>query len=181
MARVSPMLLIPLAISAGLVAMFLVGMQRGNPEDLPSALIGKPAPEVTAEGLPGHAGVTPASLASGHVVVVNFWASWCPPCRAEHPNLMQLAAEGVDLVGVNFGDQAPDATKYLSDNGNPFSHLAFDPRRRTAVDWGVAAPPETFILDGTGKVVFKFIGPMVGDDFRQRFLPALRKAQDKAG
>jgi len=82
----------------------------------------------------------------------------------------------VHIVGVNFGDQQDDALKYLSNEGNPFAAIAFDPRRRTAVDWGVAAPPESFLVR-RGKVVAKFIGPLVGDYYEQTFLPALKAAQ----
>lgn len=177
MAKVSPMLLVPPLAFAGLAALFLLGMERENPQDLPSTFIGRAAPGVTDVALQGYPAVTAASLASGEVILVNFWASWCPPCRAEHPNLMRLAADGVKIVGINFGDQQADAAKYLADEGNPFVSIAFDPGRRTAVDWGVAAPPETFILNGDGTVAFKFIGPLVGDDFRQRFLPAFEAAK----
>jgi cytochrome c biogenesis protein CcmG/thiol:disulfide interchange protein DsbE len=176
-ARVPLLALVPPALFAGLAAMFYLGMQRQDPEDLPSALIGRPAPSVTEAALPGYPGVTLAELQTGEVVVVNFWASWCPPCRAEHPNLLDLAAQGVRVVGVNFADTAEDAAAYLERERNPFRAIAFDPGRRTAVEWGVAAPPETFLLDGAGRVVFKFIGPLVGDDYRDRFLPALRAAQ----
>jgi cytochrome c biogenesis protein CcmG/thiol:disulfide interchange protein DsbE len=177
MARIPPLLLVPPVLFAGLAAMFLFGMGRGDPENLPSAFIGREAPAMTAEALPGHPPITRADLASGKVVLVNFWASWCPPCRAEHPNLMKLRAQGLTVLGVNFADKAGDAQAYLDAEGNPFAAIAFDPNRRTAVDWGVSAPPESFLVDGEGRVVFKFIGPLVGSDFEQRFLPALKAAQ----
>lgn len=181
MARLSPLLLLPPAIFAGLAAMFYLGMQRDSPDDLPSAFLGRQAPGVTEAALPGFAGVAPGDLASGEVVLVNFWASWCPPCRAEHPNLMRLQAQGLRIVGINFGDREADALAYLAEAGNPFVSIAFDENRRTAVDWGVAAPPESFLLNGEGRVVFKFIGPLVGSDFSQRFLPALADARATGG
>jgi cytochrome c biogenesis protein CcmG/thiol:disulfide interchange protein DsbE len=176
--RVPVLVLVPPLLFAGLAAVFFLGMMRADPDDLPSAFLGKPAPPVTEAVLPGYDRVTPERLKTGEVVLVNFWASWCPPCRAEHPNLIDLAGQGVRIVGINFADTEADAAAYLRDEGNPFTAVAFDPDRRTAVEWGVAAPPESFLLDGEGRVVFKFIGPLVGDDYRQRFLPALRAAQE---
>jgi cytochrome c biogenesis protein CcmG/thiol:disulfide interchange protein DsbE len=177
--RVPVLVLVPPLLFAGLAAVFFLGMMRADPDDLPSAFLGKPAPPVTEAVLPGYDRVTSERLKTGEVVLVNFWASWCPPCRAEHPNLIDLAGQGVRIVGINFADTEADAAAYLRDEGNPFTAVAFDPDRRTAVEWGVAAPPESFLLDGEGRVVFKFIGPLVGDDYRQRFLPALRAAQER--
>lgn len=89
---------------------------------------------------------------------------------------MRMQDEGLRIVGVNFKDQASNAASYLGDAGNPFLAVAFDPPGRTAIDWGVTAPPETFILDGDGTVLFKFVGPLVGSDYEQRFVPELAKA-----
>jgi cytochrome c biogenesis protein CcmG/thiol:disulfide interchange protein DsbE len=94
---------------------------------------------------------------------------------------MRLQAQGLRIVGINFGDREPDALAYLAEAGNPFVSIAFDENRRTAVDWGVAAPPESFLLNSEGRVVFKFIGPLVGSDFSQRFLPALAEARATGG
>ncbi len=177
---IRPLLLLPPLIFAGLAAVFAFGMQRGNPADLPSAFIGKAAPALPEAGLPGFTLLTNADLRSGQITLVNFWASWCPPCRAEHPTLQKLAAEGLRVGGVNFKDTAGQATAYLADYGNPFFALAFDPRGRSAIDWGVTAPPETFIIGGDGTVLFRFEGPLVGSDYEQRFLPALEAAQKAA-
>jgi len=112
---------------------------------------------------------------------VNFWATWCPPCRAEHPTLKALAAEGVPIIGVNILDDDAKAAAYLAEEGNPFKAVGVDPRGRYRIDWGVTAPPETFILDGEGRVLYRFAGPLVGADYENRFLPELRKAQAAAG
>lgn len=175
MAKISPLAFAPPLIFAALAAMFYFGM--GRDDSLPSTLIGKPAPQVPEQGLAGFPKLSQSDLATGEVVVLNFWASWCPPCRAEHPTLLAMDAEGIDLVGINFKDDAEDATNYLKRDGNPFRVLGFDAKGRVAIDWGVTAPPETFIIDGTGKVLFRFAGPLVGSDYEQRFLPALKKAQ----
>jgi cytochrome c biogenesis protein CcmG/thiol:disulfide interchange protein DsbE len=176
--RVSPLVFVPPLLFAALATAFFVGMQRSNPEELPSTLIGRMAPPVTGEALSGFAGINGSDLTEGELTLVNFWASWCPPCRAEHPTLLDLAEQGIRIVGVNFNDQEGAALRYLADDGNPFAAVPFDPKGRTSFDWGVAAPPETFIVDAEGKVVFKFIGPLVGSDYQQRFLPELEKAQN---
>ena len=177
MARRVPVLaLLPPLLFALLAIGFYVGMQRSNPNELPSTFIGNPAPNVTEDALEGYAGLGQGGLTDGELTLVNFWASWCPPCRAEHPKLLELAGQGIRIVGINFNDKANDARKYLSDDGNPFAAIPFDHQGRTAFDWGVAAPPETFIVAADGTVLFKFIGPLVGSDYEQRFLPELQAA-----
>ena len=179
MAKFSPLMIAPPVIFAALAALFYVGMFREGKDDLKSVFIGKPAPPIeTEKPLEGFATVRQADLANGDVTLVNFWASWCPPCRAEHPKLLELAKDHT-IIGVNFKDTAGAATKYLTEDGNPFSGIAFDPAGRTAIDWGVTAPPETFILDGEGTVLYRFAGPLVGSDYEHRFLPQLNKALGK--
>ncbi|MEO0389335.1 MAG: DsbE family thiol:disulfide interchange protein [Pseudomonadota bacterium] len=175
MPKISPLMLAPPLIFAGFVALAAVGMFTGD-DDLPSTLIGQPAPAVTPEALEGFDALPPDGLARGEVTLVNFWASWCPPCRAEHPTLLEMEANGLPIIGINFKDQAGTAAAYLRDDDNPFVAVPFDPQGRTAIDWGVTAPPETFILDADGTVLFRFAGPLIGDDYQQRFLPALEAA-----
>ncbi|MEP0961891.1 MAG: DsbE family thiol:disulfide interchange protein [Roseobacter sp.] len=176
MVKLSPLMIAPPVIFAGFVAMAGIGMFRSNPNELRSTFVGKSAPPITELGLEGFASVTGDAMATGEVTLVNFWASWCPPCHAEHPKLLEMAADGMPIVGVNFRDQEGPAVSYLTDDGNPFRAVAFDPQGRTAIDWGVTAPPETFILDQDGIVLFRFAGPLLGSDYEQRFLPELEKA-----
>lgn len=176
MAKLSPLMIAPPLIFAGFVALAAFGMFRGGGDELPSTFIDRPAPELPDKGLPGLPEATAEMLRSGEVTLVNFWASWCPPCRAEHPVLMRLAQDGVRIVGVNFKDNAEDAIGYIHEEGDPFLGHFFDPNGRKAIDWGVSAPPETFIIDGDGTVLFKYVGPLVGSDYEQRFEPALRAA-----
>ncbi len=176
MAKISPMMVVPPVIFAALAGLFFAGMMRDNANDLPSTLIGQAAPDVAPEPVRGTPLLTGVDLRSGEVTIVNFWASWCPPCRAEHPTLLALDAQGYRVAGINFRDDADDAATYLADDGNPFFATGFDPSGRTAINWGVTAPPETFIVDGDGTVLFRFAGPLVGSDYEQRFLPALDKA-----
>ncbi len=178
MARISPLMIAPPLVFAAFVALAFVGMYREDPNGLPSTLIGQKAPAVPERALADFPQATDAMLATGDVTLVNFWASWCPPCRAEHPKLLEMEADGTNIIGINFKDTERAATKYLIDDDNPFAGIAFDPQGRTAIEWGVTAPPETFILDGDGTVLFRFAGPLVGSDFEQRFLPALRAARE---
>ena len=173
------LMFIPPVLFAGLAAMFYFGMYRANPDDLPSTRIGQVAPALPSAALADFPIPTAADLKTGNVTLVNFWASWCPPCRAEHPVLKQLAADGVRIAGVNFKDTSKDAAAYLVEEGNPFFALAYDPKGRAAIDWGVTAPPETFIIDGEGKVLLRFVGPLVGSYYEQTFVPALKAALAK--
>ncbi|MGL5008421.1 MAG: DsbE family thiol:disulfide interchange protein [Paracoccaceae bacterium] len=170
------LMLLPPLLFAALALAFWMGMQRENPGELPSTFVGQQAPTVGAEVLAGVAGLTDADLRTGEVTVVNFWASWCPPCRAEHPVLEAMAADGVRVAGVNIKDEVGTAQAYLADEGNPFFGMVFDPRGRMAIDWGVTAPPETFIVGGDGTVLLRFQGPLVGTDYERRFVPALKAA-----
>lgn len=176
MAKVSPLVMIPPLAFAAVAGLFFGGLYWGDGDSLPSALIGKLAPAVPAGALTGREHLTDADLTTGEVTVVNFWASWCPPCRAEHPTLMEMQSEGIRLAGINFRDEEANALSYLTDEGDPFFAHGFDPRGRTSIDWGVTAPPETFIVDGDGTVLFRFAGPLVGSDYEQRFRPELDKA-----
>jgi cytochrome c biogenesis protein CcmG/thiol:disulfide interchange protein DsbE len=170
------MMAVPPVLFAGLAAVFWLGMERRPGSELDSVLVGKEAPLLPQTTLPGVTQLTDADLRAGKVTVVNFWASWCPPCRAEHPVLKEMAAKGIRVAGVNMMDADADASAYLDRDGNPFFALATDPKGRNRVDWGVTNPPETFIIDGDGTVLFKFVGPLVGTDYKARFVPALDEA-----
>ena len=180
MARVSPLVILPPVIFAAIAGMFLGEMLLGDGDNLKSAFEGREAPALPTEPLGDKPQLTDDDLRTGEVTLVNYWASWCPPCRLEHPTLLELAESGVRIAGVNFRDLEDDALEYLEEGGDPFFASAFDPRGRTSIDWGVSAPPETFIIDGEGTVLFRFAGPLIGSDYEQRFLPELQKALGQA-
>ena len=169
-------MVLPPVLFAGLAGLFYAGMYRDNPGELRSVFVGRAAPALPATTLPGIPGLTEADLRTGEVTVVNFWATWCPPCRAEHPVLLKMAADGVRVAGVNIRDDDQKALDYLAEEGNPFLGVATDPTMRGAIEWGVTAPPETFIIAGDGTVLFRFQGPLVGTDYETRFVPELEKA-----
>ncbi len=140
---------------------------------LQSDLVGQAAPSLdTSDTTNGAA----SSLIGSGPVVVNFWASWCPPCRAEHPTLLKLEAAGVPIIGVDIQDTPEDARSYLNELGDPFAAVVLDSGGQVAARWGVTAPPQTFILDAEGQISAHFAGAMVGSDFEQRFVPALQGA-----
>jgi cytochrome c biogenesis protein CcmG/thiol:disulfide interchange protein DsbE len=174
-ARVSPLMVLPVVVFLGFAGLAGWALMRPDPETVPSALVGRTASSVGAQTLPGKVALTDAMLRQPGVKLVNFWASWCPPCRAEHPILTALS-ERLPVYGVNLKDPEPAALGFLAAHGDPFRALAADPRGRVAIDWGVTAPPETFILDGEGRILYRFAGPLLREDYTDRFLPELERA-----
>ncbi|WBU61883.1 DsbE family thiol:disulfide interchange protein [Paracoccus albus] len=168
-------MLIPPVVFLGLALLFLWGMGRDDPDGLPSTLIGREAPPLPETTLPDNTQLTGDMLREPGVKLVNFWASWCPPCRAEHPTLTELS-ERLPVYGVDLKDNEADALRFLAEDGNPFHAIATDPRGRAAIDWGVTAPPETFIINGAGEILYRHAGPLIREDYTNRFLPELEKA-----
>jgi len=171
------MILLPVVFVA-LAGLVLVGIMRGAPDAGPLGVVGNQAPAVPDVAVQGTVQLTDADLRSGEVTIVNFWASWCPPCRAEHPNLLKLEAEGYRIAGINYRDQQDLAGSYLVEFDDPFIATGFDKIGTWADGWGVAVLPETFIVDGDGTVLYRFVGPLVGSAYEQMFLPELAKAME---
>jgi cytochrome c biogenesis protein CcmG, thiol:disulfide interchange protein DsbE len=173
----------PLLIFMVMAAMFGFALWSGDPSKIPSAMIGKPVPAFAFPALDGLTkdgkpvpGVTATDLSNGQLTVVNFWASWCGPCIQEHPYLVALAERGVRIVGINYKDPPPGGTRFLARLGNPYERVGVDATGRGAIEWGVYGMPETFIVDGKGRIVFKHIGPIDGRSLQDKILPALRTA-----
>lgn len=157
-----------------LIATSYFGYDR---DALPSTLIGKPAPAMDLPPLlDGTPGLTAAALTAPGVKVVNVWASWCVPCRAEHPVLIDLQKAGVTVYGINHRDEPANARRFLADLGNPFDAIGTDRNGRAAVEWGVYGVPETFVVDGQGRIVYKHIGPINPGELESRIWPAIRQA-----
>ncbi|MFN7596006.1 MAG: DsbE family thiol:disulfide interchange protein [Cereibacter sp.] len=173
---VKPLMLAPPLVFAGLAALFFVSMQRSEPDQLPSAMEGRAAPAVQVVALGTGPDLTDAMLREPGVKLVNFWASWCAPCRAEHPVLKTLQAEGVTILGVNFKDRPEAALQFLQDLGNPYAAIGADVSGRMGLDWGLYGVPETFVIDGTGKVILRHAGPITPGILEDRIRPALAEA-----
>jgi cytochrome c biogenesis protein CcmG/thiol:disulfide interchange protein DsbE len=178
--------MLPLIVVAVMSAFFLAALRSGDPSRLPSALLGKPVPQFALapiEGLDadrGNArpGISSAELASGEVTIVNMWASWCGPCVQEHPQLVALKQQyGLRLVGINYKDAPEAARRFLARNGNPFDAIGADTTGRVAIDWGVYGVPETYVVDGRGRIAFKFVGPLSAAAIKDQILPAIAKAK----
>jgi len=172
---------LPLVALIALVAIFATSINR-NPELIPSVLIDKPAPAFVLAAVPGLAvpGFDTAALV-GEVSVVNVFASWCIPCRDEHPLLTALKAEtGVRLFGINQKDEPANAGAFLAELGNPYDAIGADTNGRVSIDWGVYGVPETFVVDAAGVIVFKHIGPLSPAALEQELIPAIAAARAAA-
>lgn len=172
-------MLVPVLGAAAVLAVFLLGLEREDGgRELPSALIGKPAPEFTLPPLyEGEPGLSTADMKVPGVKLVNVWASWCVPCRAEHAKITELAALGLTVHGLNYKDTEEGAKKFLAELGNPFTKIGADRSGRVGIEWGVYGVPETFVIDGEGRIVYKHIGPIQGQDIEKKILPAVEKAR----
>jgi cytochrome c biogenesis protein CcmG, thiol:disulfide interchange protein DsbE len=182
------MALLPIVVFAGLAVLFVVGLSRDDPSRVPSVLIGKPAPEFDLpplEGLTRQGSPVPGFATAdlqGRVTLVNIWASWCGPCRDEHPHLMALSEmDGVRLVGINYKDEPENARRFLGALGLPYAAVGVDRSGRTFVDWGAYGVPETFLVDGQGIIRYKYIGPITPQALEETILPMIEDVQREAG
>ncbi len=167
-------LLLPLAVFLVVVAFLWVGLSR-DPREVPSPLIGKPAPQFSLPQL--HAGdkVLGTADMKGQVWLLNVWASWCVSCRIEHPLLVELAkANVVPVIGLNYKDKVPEGIAWLAQHGDPYKLSVVDADGRVGIDWGVYGVPETFVVDKDGVIRYKQIGPLTKEALEQRILPLVR-------
>ena len=169
---------LPLGLFLALGVVLAWALFRPDRDVLTSALLDDPVPAFEAPLLDGEGTLSAADLRSDGVTVLNFWASWCPPCVVEHPKLMQLAAlDGVRVVGIATADDAEDSRAFLEKHGDPFALVGRDPRRRINVEFGVAALPETFVIGPDGTIRYKHTGPINPGELEERILPAIEAAR----
>jgi cytochrome c biogenesis protein CcmG/thiol:disulfide interchange protein DsbE len=183
--RFSWRMALPLAFFCALAGLFIFGLQTGDPSKLPSALIGKSAPEFELRPLEGLQengtpvpGFATKDLRDGKLSIMNVWASWCIPCRTEHPYLKKLARQSdAPLYGLNYKDPTEAARRFLGRYGNPYKAVGVDVSGSAAIDWGVYGVPETFIVGGDGTILYKHVGPIDDDAISQKLMPVIEKAR----
>ena len=166
----------PPLIFAGFVLLAAFGMFRDDPNALPSARAGQPAPPVVLTAMPGKTLFDDASLRDGQVKLVNYWASWCAPCRVEHPNLEALSAEGVPIYGINYKDEETNALGFLAELGDPYAAMGADTQGKMALDWGVYGVPETYVIGPDGTILLRIAGPLTQRVIADTLRPALENA-----
>jgi len=166
--------LTPVVLFALLIAAFAAGLGR-DPSKLPSTLIDRPLPAFDLPAVrAGDVGLKTADV-TGEPRLLNVYASWCVSCRIEHPVLLQLKEQGVPIDGLDWKDQPLDGQKYLSEQGDPYRLTGNDVSGRAGIDLGVAAVPETFVVDKRGRVRYKVIGPISPDDWAETIKPLMDK------
>lgn len=175
-------LLIPLVAVVALLGLLLLGLGL-NSRDLPSPLVGQPAPAFMLESLEDAEVILTEQDFIGEVALVNVWATWCSTCRSEKPLLMELARGGIPIHAFNYRDERDAALRYLEMTESPYRTIAFDPAGDAGIDWGVYATPETYVLDAEGVIRYKRIGPLSRQLLLDEVLPLverLRAEQTKA-
>ncbi|MEP9351465.1 DsbE family thiol:disulfide interchange protein [Xanthobacter sp. KR7-225] len=174
---------LPLVVFLALAALFLARLETGgDPSRVPSVLVGRKAPAISLppladlrKGGASVPGIDTATL-TGKPTLVNVWASWCGPCREEHPLLMKLAQDPrLRLVGLNYKDAPENARRFLGQYGLPYAAVGVDPNGRAAIEWGVYGVPETFVLAPDGTVAHKFVGPLTPEAVNGTLLPLIAK------
>ncbi|MFY9642815.1 MAG: DsbE family thiol:disulfide interchange protein [Rhodomicrobium sp.] len=182
-----PFILVALLLAFLFYQLYRVGM-GDEPSRLPSALIGKPVPDFALPAIPNVladngpvSGLSSAAFKTGKVSVLNVWASWCAPCAAEQPQLIELAQQGIPMYGMDYKDKPEAARRFLSSHGNPFRAIGADESGFTAIDFGVYGVPETFVITGSGQIAYRFPGPLSPEIIAEKILPAIKKAERETG
>jgi cytochrome c biogenesis protein CcmG/thiol:disulfide interchange protein DsbE len=166
---------LPVVLLLGVAVLFAVGL-RHDPSIVPSVLIDKPVPDFDLPPLlDDKPGLATTDL-NGQVALVNVFASWCIPCRVEHPLFMHLAEQGeVPVYGINYKDAPADAKRWLAELGDPYARIGADRDGRAGIEWGVYGVPETFVVDGTGTIRFKQVGPLSAEVLEKTIMPLVRE------
>jgi cytochrome c biogenesis protein CcmG/thiol:disulfide interchange protein DsbE len=170
---------LPLLLFAGLAAIFMTQLQSGRDvSEIPSALLGTKAPALQLAGLDGsERPALTSAVITGKLTLVNVFASWCVPCRQEHPMLLELSKDPrVNVVGINYKDRNDNALRFLGELGNPYAAIGVDPNGKAAIDWGVYGIPESYLVGSDGTILYKKVGPFDPESFQTQLMPAIEKA-----
>ena len=166
---------VPVALFAALAVALGIGLGR-DPSVLPSALLGKSAPEFDLPAVPGFGPGLSNETLKGQVSLVNVFASWCVSCLIEHPLLVELHEAGdIAVYGLNYKDAPEDAAAWLTKYGNPYDATGADSDGRVGIEWGVYGVPETFVVDSEGRIVYKYIGPVTREAWQNNILPIIQE------
>lgn len=172
---------IPVAAAAGLFGAFFIGLGR-DPSVLPSTLIGKPVPDFTLPPVQGRTLGLSSSDLKGEVSLVNVFASWCVPCRLEHPLFLELARQNiVPLYGINYKDAPEDAAAWLDERGDPYTRTGADRNGRVSIDWGVYGVPETYVVGADGVIAHKHVGAITEQALSETILPLVARLRQQPG
>ena len=175
---------LPLTIVFAVSVLFAIYLWQIGPggkdiSTLPSAMIDKPVPEFDLAPIEGRKlGLKSGDLKSG-LSLVNVWASWCPPCRVEHPFVMELAEKGVTIYGINYRDKPADALRFLRNLGDPYKRIGADTTGRVSIEWGIYGYPETFLVDQTGRIRYRHVGPISSEVIENVFDSLMEKISKK--
>ena len=176
--RRNALLAIPPLLFLVFATVAFIGLRRENPEELPSALVGREAPSLERlTALRDDPAPTNADLTAPGVKLVNFWASWCAPCRVEHPLITALGESGIEVIGINYKDDPGKALGFLDELGDPYAKIGADPSGRTGLDWGIYGVPETFVIGPDGAVLLRYPGPLTRAEFDRRVRPVIEAAE----
>jgi cytochrome c biogenesis protein CcmG/thiol:disulfide interchange protein DsbE len=171
--------LLPVALFVAIAAYLGLGLTR-DPHTLPSVMVDHPAPQFDLPGLGEHPGLATSDLVGKGPTLVNFFASWCVPCRVEHPMLMRLSEEGkVRLEGIAYKDKTADTERFLGQLGDPFKRIGVDAEGRVGIDFGVYGVPETYVVDNDGRIRYRQVGPISEQDYETKLAPLLRELAKK--
>lgn len=172
--------LVPLILFLVIAGFLAVGLGL-DPKEVPSPLVGKPAPPLSLPALDNPGRIVKTEDFAGKPWLLNVWATWCVSCRAEHRLLVEMSRyTDVPIVGLDYKDEADAAKQWLRELGNPYSVTAFDEKGRIAIDWGVYGTPETYVIDKKGIIRFKQIGPINPEILETKILPLLQQLRQEA-
>lgn len=166
----------PFVVFTVFAVLFYLGLRDEEAGGLTSALLGRKAPTLITTQLGDNSPPSDNDVVADGVKLLNFWASWCAPCRAEHPNLQELNEQGFTILGVNYKDQTEHALGFLAELGNPYEKTGADSEGRTAINWGVYGIPETFVIDSEGTVLLRWAGPVTSRALDEHIMPVLQSA-----